>query len=205
MPRRSDMPPLRRADLDPDPIAQFRDWFAVAEREVPLPEAITLATVDEDGPDARMVLLKGANADGFRFFSNYESAKAAQLAGSPAAALIAYWRELDRQVRARGEVERLAEAESDAYFATRPRERRIGAWASRQGSVLPSREALDERVRELSEQFGEGEIPRPEWWGGYLLRPDVIELWERGEERLHDRVHFGRRPDGSWEALLLAP
>src|SRR5215208_1694709 len=115
MPRRPDMPPLRRGDLAPDPIAQFHDWFAVAAREVPLPEAITLATVDQQGPDARMVLLKGANADGFRFFSNYESAKAAQLDATPAAALIAYWRELDRQVRARGEVERLAAAESDAY------------------------------------------------------------------------------------------
>ncbi|MDP9294962.1 MAG: pyridoxamine 5'-phosphate oxidase, partial [Actinomycetota bacterium] len=108
------------------------------------------------------------------------------------------------QVRMEGTVARLPAEESDAYFATRPRERRLGAWASRQGSVLPSRAALEDRVRELSEQFGEA-IPRPEWWGGYLLRPDVVELWERRPERLHERTHFGLRPDGTWDAARLAP
>ncbi len=204
MPRRPDMPPLRRADLNPDPIAQFRDWFAVAEREVPLPEAITLATVDGAGPDARMVLLKGANAEGFRFFSNYESAKAAQLAGSPAAALIAYWRELDRQVRARGQVERLAESESDSYFATRPRDSQLGAWASPQSQPIDSRDELDRRLAQVEERFGDGGIPRPPNWGGFLLRPQVVEFWQGQVGRLHDRFRY-TRDDGGWRIERLAP
>jgi pyridoxamine 5'-phosphate oxidase len=205
MPRRPDMPPLRRADLDPDPIAQFRDWLAVAEREVPLPEAITLATVDDAGPDARMVLLKGASADGFRFFSNYESAKAAQLAAAPAAALIAYWRELDRQVRARGEVERLPEAESDAYFATRPRDSQLGAWASPQSQPIDSRDELDRRLAQIAQRFGEGAIPRPPNWGGFLLRPRAVEFWQGQVGRLHDRFRYLRDEDGGWRIERLAP
>ena len=136
MPRRPDMPPLRREDLDPDPIAQFAAWLAVAEREAPLPEAMTLATVDADGqPDARMVLLKGVDVEGFRFFTNYESAKGAQLESGAGAALVVYWRELDRQVRVRGTVERLGAAESDAYFATRSRDSQLGAYASSKGAL----------------------------------------------------------------------
>ena len=154
------MPPLRREDLDPDPIAQFAAWFAVAEREAPLPEAMTLATVDADGePDARMVLLKGVDVEGFRFFTNYESAKGAQLESGAGAALVVYWRELDRQVRVRGTVERLGAAESDAYFATRSRDSQLGAWASPQSQALESREGLDDRVREAEARFGEGEVP----------------------------------------------
>ena len=131
MPRRPDMPPLHRSALSDDPIEQFRDWLARADREVPLAEAMTLATVDPDGrPDARMVLLKGVGSDGLGFFTNYESAKGRQLSAEPRAALILYWRELDRQVRVRGAVERLPEANSDEYFASRARDSQIGAWAS---------------------------------------------------------------------------
>lgn len=199
------MPALRREDLDPDPIAQFREWFAAAEREAPLPEAITLATIGEDGlPDARMVLLKGVDERGFRFFSNRESVKGGQLAAAPSAALIAYWRELDRQVRARGPVEQLGDDESDEYFASRPRESQLGAWASPQSRPLESRAELDERLAKITERFGDGEIARPPHWGGYLLRPRSIEFWQGQVARLHDRFRYSR--DGSgWRIDRLAP
>jgi pyridoxamine 5'-phosphate oxidase len=204
MPRRPDMPPLRRADLDADPIAQFADWFAAAEREAPLPEAMTLATVDADGePDARMVLLKGFDADGFRFFSNYESAKARELEGA-GAALVIYWRELDRQVRVRGTVERLAESESDSYFATRTRDSQLGAWASPQSRPLESRAQLDDLVREAEARFEGREVPRPPHWGGYLCRPRTIELWQGQVGRLHDRFLYTRRGEG-WLIERLGP
>ena len=199
------MPPLRRSDLDPDPISQFGEWFAIAAREAPLPEAIALATVDEAGsPDARMVLLKGVDEAGFRFFTNYESAKAAQLAAVPAAALIAYWRELDRQVRARGPVERLTEAESDSYFATRPRSSQLGAWASPQSLPIGSRSELDGRVDELERRFAGVEVPRPPSWGGYVLRPRAVEFWQGQVGRLHDRFRYTRE-DGGWRIERLAP
>ena len=154
MPRRPDMPELRRDQLNPDPIVQFGLWFEEASEAAPLPEAITLATVDADGaPDARMVLLKGAGADGFRFFTNYESAKAGQLDGAGKAAIVAYWRELDRSVRARGTVERLGAADSDAYFATRPRASQLGAWASPQSRPVDTREELDGLLAEAEQRY----------------------------------------------------
>jgi pyridoxamine 5'-phosphate oxidase len=205
MPRRPDLPPLHREDLDPDPVAQFRTWFERAGREVPLPEAMTLATVDADGtPDARMVLLKGADADGFRFFTNYESAKAQQIAALGRAALILYWRELDRQVRIRGPVERLPAAESDQYFATRSRDSQIGAWASPQSRPIESRAQLDRLVAEAAERFGGGAVPRAPHWGGYLLSPREIEFWQGQVGRLHDRFSY-TRADGGWDVERLAP
>ena len=204
MPRRPDMPPLRRAALDPDPFAQFSEWLALAERELPLPEAMTLATVGGDGaPDARVVLLKGHDADGFRFFTNYDSVKGAQLE-SGRAALVLYWRELDRQVRARGAVERLPDADSDAYFATRERDSRIGAWASPQSRPIESRAELDRRVREVEERFEGADVPRPPHWGGYLLRPMAIEFWQGQVGRLHDRFRY-LRDGGGWRIDRLAP
>jgi pyridoxamine 5'-phosphate oxidase len=182
------MPPLDRGDLDLDPIAQFREWFELAQREVPLAEAMTLATVDAQGaPDARMVLLKGADASGFRFFTNHESAKAGQLAGSGLAALVVYWRELDRQVRVRGTVERLDDAESDAYFASRPRDSQLGAWASPQSRALASRTELDQHLDEAEARFADEEVTRPPFWGGYLVVPEEIEFWQGRIGRLHDR------------------
>jgi pyridoxamine 5'-phosphate oxidase len=205
MPRRPDMPPLTRSALRDDPIEQFRDWLARADREVPLAEAMTLATVDADGrPDARMVLLKGVGSDGLGFFTNYESAKGRQLAAEPRAALILYWRELDRQVRVRGAVERLPEANSDEYFASRARDSQIGAWASPQSEPLADRAELDGRVREVEERFGGGEIPRPGHWGGFLLRPDEIEFWQGQVGRLHDRFRY-TRDAGGWRIQRLAP
>jgi pyridoxamine 5'-phosphate oxidase len=199
------MPPLRRADLLPDPVGQFGIWFERAVAEVPLPEAMTLATVDEQGrPDARMVLLRGFGEDGFRFFTSYQSAKADQLAAAPRAALVVYWRELDRQVRARGAVARLGEAESDAYFASRPRPSQLGAWASPQSQPIDSREELDRLLAEAAGGFGDGEVSRPPHWGGYLLRADEVEFWQGQVARLHDRFRYTRRGE-RWEIDRLGP
>jgi pyridoxamine 5'-phosphate oxidase len=205
MPERLDMPTLRRRDLAADPIVQVVAWQAWAESRVPLSDAATLATVGADGrPDARMVLLRGADAAGFRFHTNYESAKARQLAGNPHAAMVVYWRELDRQVRIRGVVERLPGDESDAYFASRPRDRRVGAWASPQSRPLRDRDELDQRVRDVEARFAGADVPRPPFWGGYLLRPSTIELWQGQVGRLHDRFLYTRDGDG-WRLERLAP
>ncbi|HET9119314.1 MAG TPA: pyridoxamine 5'-phosphate oxidase [Solirubrobacterales bacterium] len=203
-PRRPDSPPLEPELVAPDPTAQFESWFADAERTVPLAEAMTLATVDADGaPDARMVLLKGFGPDGFRFFTNYESAKGRELAADRRAALVIYWRELDRQVRVRGEVGRLPAGESDAYFASRPRDSQIAAAISPQSRPI-EREELDRRYAELAAELGDSDPRRPDHWGGYLLRPEVIEFWQGRESRMHDRLVYTRRPDG-WEIERLGP
>lgn len=187
-----------------DPIAQFSAWWSDAE-DVPLREAMTLATVDADGrPDARMVLLKGFGAVGFRFFTNYESAKAAQLDAAGHAALIVYWRELDRQVRIRGAVERLGAEASDDYFATRPRDSQLGAWASPQSRPLADRGELDSLLGEVEERFGDREVERPSHWGGYLVRPDVIEFWQGQVGRLHDRFTYTQAENG-WAVRRLGP
>ena len=206
-PMRHKHPLLRRADLAADPIEQFDRWYQLAEREVPLAEAMTLATVGPDGaPDARMVLLKGHGPDGFRFFTNYESIKAAQIAADSRAALVVYWREHDRQVRVRGSVERLPATVSDAYFVTRSRESRLGAWASPQSRPLPGRDALEESLREVEERWGgEEEIPRPEHWGGFLVRHEAVEFWQGQRARLHDRFLYTRGPTDGWQIERLAP
>jgi pyridoxamine 5'-phosphate oxidase len=199
------MPPLELETMAVDPIEQFSAWFAHAEGDVPLAEAMTLATVDADGsPDARMVLLKGFGEDGFRFFTNYESAKGEELAANPRAALVIYWRELDRQVRIRGPVERLSPADSDAYFATRPQDSQIAAAASPQSRPI-DREELDRRFDELAEKLGDAEPARPESWGGYLLRPESIEFWQGRESRMHDRFLYTREAGGGWRIQRLAP
>ena len=184
----------------------FEAWFEHARADnVPLPEAMTLATVDSEGrPDARMVLLKGVDESGFRFFSNHDSVKGRQLEAHPEAALVVYWRELDRQVRVRGRVERIADEESDAYFATRPREAQVGAWASPQSEPIGSREELDRRVAEMSKRFEGSVVERPPRWGGYLLRPQVMEFWQGQVGRLHDRFRYSRR-DGGWSVERLGP
>ena len=205
VPRRPDLPPLSREDLADDPIDQFASWWERAEAEAPLPDAICLATADGDGaPDARMVLLKGFDQRGFRFHTNYESAKGEQLAAEPRAAIVVYWRELDRQVRIRGRVERLSVEESDEYFRTRPPDRRVGAWASPQSRPLDSREELDERVREVEERFAGEDIPRPEHWGGFVLHHGSVEFWQGQVGRLHDRFLYSRDGDG-WRIQRLGP
>jgi pyridoxamine 5'-phosphate oxidase len=203
-PRRAENPPLDHEHLASDPIEQFAAWFSEAQEAAPLPEAMTLATVDADGsPDARMVLLKGFGPDGFRFFTNYESAKGEQLAANGRAALVIYWRELDRQVRIRGEVEPLAPEDSDAYFASRPRDSQIAAAISPQSRPV-EREELDRRYVELAVELGESNPERPGHWGGYLLRPEVIEFWQGRESRMHDRFRYSRNEDG-WRIERLAP
>jgi pyridoxamine 5'-phosphate oxidase len=199
------MPPLDRGDLDLDPIVQFQAWFELARSEVPLAEAMCLATVDARGaPDARMVLLKGADASGFRFFTNHESAKGGQLGGSALAALVIYWRELDRQVRVRGSVERLGDAESDAYFATRPRDSQLGAWASPQSHAIASRTELDQHLDDAEGRFAGADVPRPPYWGGYLVVPEQIEFWQGRVGRLHDRFRYTREPS-EWRLERLGP
>ena len=198
------MAPLEPGGMAADPIRQFAAWWDQAEGDVPLAEAMTLATVDEAGkPDARMVLLKGFGSDGFRFFTNYESAKGAQLDANPSAALVVYWRELDRQVRVRGNVEKLPAADSDRYFASRPRDSQIAATVSPQSRPI-EREELDRRYDELAHQLGDAEPSRPTTWGGYLLRPDEIEFWQGREGRMHDRFRYTRKGKG-WRVERLAP
>jgi pyridoxamine 5'-phosphate oxidase len=206
MAERRAFPLLHQSDLSPDPFEQFADWYELAGEEVPLADAMTLATLGDDGaPDARMVLLKGHGPDGFRFFTNYGSAKADQIDADPRGVLILYWREHDRQVRARGTFERLPAADSDAYFASRGRESRLGAWASPQSRPLADRVELDARLAEVRERFdGFDDVPRPESWGGFLLRPQTIEFWQGQQARLHDRFLYTR--DGeAWTIQRLAP
>jgi pyridoxamine 5'-phosphate oxidase len=207
MTERRAFPPLYEADLAADPIAQFAAWYELANAEVPLADAMTLATVGTDGaPEARMVLLKGHGPDGFRFFTNYESAKAGEIAADPRGALVIYWREHDRQVRARGPIERLPAADSDAYFANRSRESRLGAWASPQSRPLDDRGDLDRRLAAAGERFaGVDDIPRPDFWGGFVLRPETIEFWQGQQARLHDRFVYSRERAGAWRTRRLAP
>jgi pyridoxamine 5'-phosphate oxidase len=203
-PRRPDSPPLDREHLADEPHEQFAKWFEEARAVVPLAEAMTLATVDaECSPDARMVLLKGFGPDGFRFFTNYESAKGNQLAANARAAVVLYWRELDRQVRIRGSVKRLSPEESDTYFASRPRDSQIAAAISPQSSPI-EREELDRRYVELALDLGESSPDRPEQWGGYLLRPELIEFWQGRDSRMHDRFVYTRQAAG-WGIQRLAP
>ena len=203
-PRRPDNPPFDREHLSDEPLEQFANWFEEARAVVPLAEAMTLATVDaECSPNARMVLLKGFGPDGFRFFTNYESAKGNELAANARAAVILYWRELDRQVRIRGSVERLSPDDSDAYFASRPRDSQIAAAISPQSRPI-EREELERRYEDLTRELGDADVPRPDRWGGYLLRPDVIEFWQGRESRMHDRFVYSRQGD-TWRVERLAP
>ena len=189
-----------------DPIAHLQDWYAAARAAgVPEPEAAALATATPDGrPSVRIVLLRGIEPAGISFYTNYESRKGRELAANPRAALAIHWPAQQRQVRMEGAVERVGDAASDAYFCSRPRGSRIGAWASRQGAVLPDRHALEARFDELEAEWRGAEIPRPPYWGGYLLRPEAIEFWEGRPSRLHDRIHF-LREDGAWREERLSP
>ena len=201
---RKQLPPLDREGLDDDPIAQLGDWYELAEREVPLAEAMTLATADADGaPNARMVLLKGFGPEGLRFFTNYESVKGAELEARPRAALILYWRELDRQVRARGPVHKLTAEQSNEYFASRPRDSQAAAAASPQSRTI-DRGELDRDVAEVLDAAGDGPIERPANWGGYALEPEEMEFWQGRDGRLHDRFRYTRE-GGGWRIERLAP
>ena len=193
--------------IDRDPIAQFQRWFADAVAAAfPLPESMSLSTITSEGkPTARMVLLKKVDAQGFVFFTNYRSAKARELAANPNASLVFFWPQLERQVRVEGVVSKTSAAESREYFATRPRGSQIGAWASPQSDVIPGREVLEQRRAELEELYRDREIPWPEHWGGYCLKPERIEFWKGRRDRLHDRILYVRQSDGSWTIQRLAP
>jgi pyridoxamine 5'-phosphate oxidase len=197
---------LDPAEVAPDPIEQFRGWFAAArEAGIFEPEAMTVSTVDADGrPASRFVLLRGLDDRGFCFFTNYESAKGRQLAANPYAALTFGWLTLHRSVRVEGPAERLPDAESDAYYASRPRGAQLGAWASPQSTAIESREQLDRALAAAEERFAGGAVPRPEHWGGFLVRPERVEFWEGRPNRLHDRVRYARDGDG-WRIERLAP
>ncbi len=192
-----------------DPLVRFQEWLdAVVAGGVTEPTAMVLATTDGAGrPSARAVLLKGVDQRGFRFFTNYGSAKAADLAANPACALAFVWPALARQVRVRGNAQRISTQESAAYFATRSRGSRLGAWASRQSEVISGREVLDGRLAELEARFaGTDEIPLPPFWGGYVVVPDTIEFWEARRDRLHDRHRYRRSsPTDPWVTELLSP
>ena len=189
-----------------DPVERFREGFREAEQAgVEVPEAMTLATASADGiPSARMVLLKDVDEEGFVFYSGYGSRKAGELEQNPRAALVFYWRQLGKQVRVEGQVERVSEAESAAYFATRPRGSQLAAWASQQSHPLESREELERRYAELEREYEGREVTRPPHWGGFRLRPDAIEFWEHRENRLHDRSRYTRAREG-WHVERLAP
>jgi pyridoxamine 5'-phosphate oxidase len=197
---------MHEADMDPDPVVQFRAWFEnVIEADLHEPNAMILATATRDGrPSARTVLLKGYDERGFVFYTNYEGRKASDLEANPACALLFYWGELERQVRIEGRAVRLSGEESDAYFASRPRGSRLGAWASEQSQPVEDRSILEERVKALESEYEGREIPRPPFWGGYRVEPDTIEFWQGRENRLHDRLVYGRI-GGGWKMQRLQP
>jgi pyridoxamine 5'-phosphate oxidase len=191
-----------------EPFALFERWFAEAEASEPNdPNAMALATVDADGlPDVRMVLLKGRDPRGFVFYTNSHSAKGRELAGQPRAALLFHWKSLRRQVRVRGRVEAVSEAESDAYFASRPRASQVGAWASDQSAPLSARSMLEDRVRDFDAKFDGVAVPRPPHWRGYRIVPAEIEFWRDRRSRLHERRLFSRAGDGEpWATRMLYP
>ncbi|HET7040317.1 MAG TPA: pyridoxamine 5'-phosphate oxidase, partial [Gemmatimonadales bacterium] len=197
---------LPDATADRDPLELFREWFAAAAAAgIVLPEAMAVATATPGGaPSVRMMLLKGVDGGGFVFFTNYESRKAMELESNPRAALVFHWAILQRQVRVEGAVTRLSPEASEAYFRTRPRGSRIGAWASRQSRPLGDRAELEARVREHEARFAGGEVPLPDFWGGYRLAPQSVEFWQGRINRLHDRLRFERAGPG-WRAVRLYP
>jgi pyridoxamine 5'-phosphate oxidase len=221
---------MRRRDLAPDPIAQFNKWFqeAIGARTsgrfrrffvrlyksvflisttAPIDiNAMTLATVDAEGrPSARVVLLKGLDERGFTFFTNYESRKGMELAVNPHAALVFYWADQERQVCIAGTVSKLPEKESEAYFKTRPRGSRLAAWASNQTSIVADRATLDRKWDEYEAKYADKEIPKPAYWGGYVLRPERVEFWQGRPNRLHDRFRYTRQPNDQWLLERLSP
>ena len=198
---------LNEGEVDANPVKQFEIWWGQAiNTKIEEPDAMTLATATLEGkPSARIVLLKKITDDGFIFFTNYKSRKGKEIDENPFASITFFWKELERQVRAEGEVEKISDAESDEYFATRPFESRIGAWSSPQSSVILNREVLQKAVDSYSTKFNKKEIPRPKHWGGYILKPNLVEFWQGRPGRLHDRLQYKLTKDLNWKIERLAP
>ena len=197
---------LMETDVTSNPLEQFNKWWSDAVKsKLEEVNAMTLATASADAiPSARIVLLKGITEKGFVFFTNYESHKGKELAENPNACLVFFWKELERQVRITGTVEKVAAAESDEYFNSRPEGSRIGAWASPQSNVIASREIIEDNTEKYKQQFAGGNITRPPHWGGYIVKPTVMEFWQGRPNRLHDRIQYQLK-DGSWNIERLAP
>lgn len=198
---------LTDAEVHDDPIIQFQHWFDDATRaDVLEPNAMCLATATPDAyPSARMVLLKGADARGFVFYTDYRSRKGQELADNPHASLCFFWPELERQVRINGAVQRVSRAESTEYFTSRPLPSRIGAWTSHQSATLATREELEETLGTMTARFADGNVPLPEHWGGYRVVPEEIEFWQGRPSRLHDRIQYFRKQGGQWQRRRLSP
>lgn len=198
---------LSEDDLDASPFGQFEHWFQQAvDAKIDLPDAVTLATATRDGmPSARIVVLRGFDARGFVFYTDYKSQKGRELAGNPNAALVFYWRELDRQVRITGQVSAVSREESESYFQSRPVGGRLAALASKQSEVLPNRQVLENRFNRLMKTHQEKTIPLPPYWGGFRLSPDWVEFWQGRPNRLHDRLRYTRQPAGDWRIERLSP
>lgn len=198
---------LSEESIDPDPLRQFDDWLADAVRlELEDATAFVLSTASAEGrPSGRVLLLKGRDPGGFVFFTDYRSRKAAELEDNPFAAMTFYWMPLERQVRVTGAVERVPVADSEGYFASRPRPSQLGAWASTQSAVITNRAELERRVEDAAKRFAGAPVPLPDHWGGFRLRPEEMEFWQGRESRLHDRIHFRRVPGGAWVWSRLSP
>jgi pyridoxamine 5'-phosphate oxidase len=197
---------LTEADVDPDPFRQFEVWMSQAlSSQLIEPNAMTLATVDGSGqPNARAVLLKGLDSSGFVFYTNYESRKSREIASNPSVCLLFYWAELERQVRVAGRAERVSEAESDAYFQSRPVGHQLGAWVSNQSTVIAGREVIEESLANVSKRFEPGPVPRPPHWGGFRVVPHGFEFWQGRANRLHDRLEY-LVANGTWTIRRLSP
>jgi pyridoxamine 5'-phosphate oxidase len=198
---------LDETEADPNPFNQFQTWFDQAlSADLPEPNAMTLATATASGkPSARIVLLKGFDEEGFLFYTNYNSEKGQQLAANPWGALVFWWAELERQVRIEGRVEKVSTEESEAYFASRPFDSQLGAWASQQSEVISSRAVLEEKLAELEQKYEKQVVPKPPHWGGYRLSPTEFEFWQGRPSRLHDRLRYRQGSDDTWLRERLAP
>ncbi len=199
---------LTETNLISNPVEQFSRWYSeVKNLQIEMYDAMTLATADATGiPSARMVLLKGFDDNGFVFYTNYKSIKARELESNPRACLVFYWKEVDRQVRIWGSVEKVSRNESEEYFRTRPYDSQLGTWASEQSSILPDRSILEKRFEELKQRYPEksGNVPLPDFWGGYRVIPEAFEFWQGRPSRLHDRIKFTKK-ENEWEIVRLAP
>ena len=199
--------PLLMEELESDPIAQFEKWFREAwDENYPMPHAMSLATASAEGlPTVRTVLLKGYDSNGFVFFTNYGSRKAKQISNNPQAALLFPWVRLGRQVTVAGRVEKISKSESVQYFLSRPRGSQLSAWASAQSTVISSRAILESAFATVKRRFADGEVPLPDFWGGYRVDPDSIEFWQNRKDRLHDRFLYNRGENGAWRIDRLTP